>query len=403
MISSNLWTLTYSEKSLRQGKFAGIEMMETSTHLRDFVSELLQREGAVVEPLGPDGLQVLAPVHVQQALRIADLERLGFGTDAPAGAQPVGLESDWLERLGQLLAQRGTSARCVVQIPAPPLTRPERVVEHSVFLQNAVYDFLGVSHAWTRYFIFLFRYTAYSDEKRDGLVKLGLNTANGAVLNEAAAHALLLAATTEELLQPFPPPATELPPHWTTERLNRWLRSALPERVRLHLTPFVRGLQRRLDRDLARVHNYYNELKQESLLRLQKRNGEARDRLRLEAIEREYLAKVEDLRQKYGVRVEVALSQTLEIIMPVQRFELSIKRRKAQRRMLLDWNPLLRKLDVLPCEHGFTEDAARIVCDDKLHLVSPAAHGPCANCQRAYCRACHPRKCPKCDQVADKA
>ncbi len=376
--------------------------METSTHLRDFVSELLQREGTIVEPLGPDGLQVLAPAHVQQALRIADLERLGFGMDAPAGAQPVGLESDWLERLGQLLAQRGTSARCVVQIPAPALTRPERVVEHSVFLQNAVYDVVGVSSAWTRYFIFLFRYTAYSDEKRDGLVKLGLNTANGAVLNEAAAHGLLVAATTDEIRQPFfLTPDMELPPCWTAERLNRWITLALPERVRLHLTPFVKGLQRRLDRDLARVHGYYNGLQQESLLRLKKRNGEARDRLRLEAIEREYLAKVEDLRQKYGVRVEVTLNQTLEIIMPVRRFELLIKRRKAQRRLSLDWNPLLRKLDTPPCEHTFTEDAARLVCDDKLHLVSPAAHGPCASCQRAYCRACHPRKCPKCDQVAD--
>lgn len=80
--------------------------------------------------------------------------------------------------------------------------------------------------------------------------------------------------------------------------------------------PFVRGLQRRLDRDLARIHDYYNDLQRESVLRLQKRDGEARERLRLEAIDREYRAKVEDLRQKYSVRVDVALSQSLELIMP---------------------------------------------------------------------------------------
>ena len=73
-----------------------------------------------------------------------------------------------------------------------------------------------------------------------------------------------------------------------------------------------------------------------------------------------------------------------------------IKRRKARRRLQLDWNPLLRKLETPPCEHTFTTDAARMVCDERLHVVSPAAHGPCPNCQKAYCRACHPLKCPKC-------
>ncbi|HLE62576.1 MAG TPA: hypothetical protein VI750_05545, partial [Pyrinomonadaceae bacterium] len=126
------------------------------------------------------------------------------------------------------------------------------------------------------------------------------------------------------------------------------------------------------------------------------RDGEARERLRLESINREYRSKVEDLRQKYSVRVDVALSQSVELIMPVQRFELVIKRRKARRQLHLDWNPLLRRLDLPPCESSFTTDAARMVCDDRLHIVSPSAHGPCANCQKAYCRACHPRKCPKC-------
>jgi len=376
-------------------------MIETATRFRDFTSELLQREGALVERLGPDGLEVIAPPHVQQTLRISDLARFGFGSDPPKGTEQVSLESDWLERLGQLLGARGTRARCVLIVPVPAPADPGRVVEHTIGLQNAVYDLARVGSAWTRYFILLFRYTAFSDEERDGMIKLGLNTANGAVLEETAASDLLNAVAAADGNQHVPPPDAELPPSWTDERLNIWIRRALPERIDLHLAPFVTGLQRRLDRDLARVHGYYDDLRQEHLLRLQKRNDQARDGLQLEAIKREYWAKIEDLRQKYRVRVEVRLSQALELIMPVQRFDLLIKRRKARRQLQLDWNPLLRKLDMPPCEHTFTQDAARVVCDDRLHLISPPAHGPCANCQKPYCRACHPRKCPKCDHATD--
>ncbi len=356
-------------------------MIETSTRFRDFTSELLQREGALVGRIDHDGLEVLAPPHVQHALRIADLEHLSFGSDPPPGTQPVSLESDWLERLGQLLGARGMKARRVVGVPAPAPANPERIVEHTLSLKNAVYDLVRVSSAWTRYFILVFRYTAFSDEERDGVVKLGLNTANGAVLEGTAADDLFNAVAATEVNQPAHPPETELPPRWTDERLNKWIGRALPERIDLHLAPFVNGLQRRLDRDLARVYGYYNDLHREHLLRLQKRNEQARDRLQVEAIDREYRAKIEDLRQKYRVRVEVRLSQALELIMPVQRFELLIKRRKARRQLQLDWNPLLRKLDTPPCEHTYTREPARVVCDDRLHLVSPPAHGPCANCQ----------------------
>ena len=370
--------------------------MEASTQLRDFVSALLQREGALVEEVASHTIEVLAPPRIQQELHIADLAQLSFGTDPPSGTQPVTLESDWLERLGHLLTNRGRKARCVLHVPSAAPSSPQRIAAPAASFQNAVCDFAGVNAAWTTYLILLFRYTAFSDEERDGLLTLGVNVTNAAVIEEPSATELFHAAGLADNGQSALPPASELPRPWSNEGLNTWIKRAVPERLKQHLTPFVKGLQRRLDRDLVRIHGYYSDLQRESVLRLQKRDGEARERLRLEAIDREYRAKIEDLRQKYSVRVDVALSQTLELIMPVQRFDLLIKRRKARRQLQLDWNPVLRKLEMPPCEHTFTTDVGRMVCDDRLHVVSAAAHGPCANCQKAYCRACHPQKCPKC-------
>jgi len=376
-------------------------MTESSSSFRNFAARLLDYEGVLVERVEPEGLELLAPAPVAHVLQIPELARLGFGMELPSNAERVGLESDWLERFGHLLGERGQAARVTLPVALPQLTNPERVVEHTVNFQNAVYRIVGVTPKWTRYLVMLFRVTAFSDEKRDSVVKLGFNLANSspldAIADQLLSAAIEIAAVTDAAVSA---PAS-LPPDWTPAQLKSRAARALPERIEAHLAPFLKGMQRRLDRDLRRVHDYFNDLREESLLRLRKRLAvaeieTARERPRLEAITREYEAKVADLRHKYALRVDVTWSQTLEIVMPVQRVEILIRRRKGERRITLDWNPLARKLDVPPCEHSYTQSPARLVCDDRLHLTSPAAHAPCAGCDKAFCRACHPLQCPKC-------
>ena len=42
---------------------------------------------------------------------------------------------------------------------------------------------MGVRPAWTRYLLLTFRCTALSDEKRDSVLRLGINLANGSTLD----------------------------------------------------------------------------------------------------------------------------------------------------------------------------------------------------------------------------
>jgi hypothetical protein len=378
-------------------------MSQTSNSFRDFAARLLEYDGALVERIEPDGLEVLAPAPLARELRIPELARFGFASELPVDAERVSLESDWLERFGHLLGTRGQAARVMLPFDLPRLANPERVVEHTFSLQNAIYRLMGVTPAWTRYLIMLFRVTALSDEKREGVIKLGFNLASGSALDPMIDELLARAIETAGMNDASPRVAAQLPSDWTSGQLKSRVARAFPERVEAHLAPFLKGMQRRLERDLARVHDYFDSLRAESLLRLQKQISStdtdiARERLRLEAIAREYEAKVADLQQKYALRVDVTWSQTLEIVMPVARFEILIKRRKGERRIVLDWNPLARKLDIPPCEWSYTRAAVRMVCDDMLHLISPQAHAPCANCDKAYCRACRPMQCPKCSR-----
>ena len=317
--------------------------------LQSFVGALLEHEGALVEAIEPEGLEVLSPPALRQALELPEWSRLGFGPQMPANAQRISLESDWMERLAGLLGERGRWARRVLRIDNPPPGHPERVLQHGLELLNATYSLQQVRATWTRYWVASFRYTAVSDEQRRGILRLGFNLANGAILDgmlDALLAKLPIASAPTEL----PPPGIELPAIWEQRRLVQILRRTLPARVRHELQPFLSSMRRRLDRDLDRLHGYHSDLRREALERLAKAAGtrdagdkQARERLRLQAVADEYRAKVNDLKGKYAVKVELAWIQTLELVMPVQRFDLTIKRRKGERAFTLDWNPLARR------------------------------------------------------------
>jgi hypothetical protein len=154
---------------------------------------------------------------------------------------------------------------------------------------------------------------------------------------------------------------------------------------------------------LDRLHGYHNDLHREASRRAaQLGAGDTaiqRETLRMAAIAQDYRAKLDDLAHKYALRITVDWVQTLELVMPVHRLTVQIRRRKAERVMALDWNTLARRLELPPCEASWSTERPRLVCDDALHLVAPAGLAPCAGCGRAYCRACHQERCPKCGQT----
>ena len=372
--------------------------------MQSFVADLLTQQGALVEPIEPEGLEVLAPPSVQQALGVNELSRLGFGATLPAGAERVGIESDWLDRFGRSIGEHGRYTRLVLSPDAPTPSDPQRILEHALAVDNAAFRLIDVVPAWTRYLILDFRYAAVSDEKRDGILQLGVNLATGALPDAVLGQIMSGAGAGADAALPAD---ADLPPDWERIRLLELMNRALYPRLDTALAPFVKGLRRRLGRDQERLYSFHNDLHREAMQRLsQLAEGDAgrqREQKRSEAIQREYTAKLHDLSRQYAMRVAVEWVQTLELVMPVQRFAVRIRRRKAERVIHLDWNPLARRLETPPCEFSYSADRPRLVCDDALHLVTAEGLSPCADCGRVFCRACHRERCPKCQRPVDAA
>ncbi len=220
--------------------------------MQNFVAELLRHEGALVEAIEPDGLEVLAPPQVQRVLGVGELSRLGFGAGLPPAAQRVGVEGDWLDGLDRVLGRQGRVVRHFVLTAARSPGNPERVLGHELVLDNATFRLLGMSAAWTCYLLLDFRASAVSDDKRDFIVRLGVDLATGA-LPDAVLAAVTLAfehpSRGEGPAELILPEDAELPALWDRPRMLALVGRALPLRREAVLGPFVTGMRRRFGRD----------------------------------------------------------------------------------------------------------------------------------------------------------
>jgi hypothetical protein len=189
------------------------------------------------------------------------------------------------------------------------------------------------------------------------------------------------------------------------QMLMERVRGAVEHLVRGDLEPFLRAMRRRLDRDSARVHAYHDDLSRGAMAKLaglgsaagdKAETGLKRETMRIAAIEREYAAKLDDLRHNYALRVKIEWVQGFMLYAPVHRYEVLIRRRKGERVVAIDWHPVARAMEPPLCEWGTGLERTRFVCDERLHLTDPEGQAPCPSCGKPWCRACRGPLCPRC-------
>ncbi|HYK91361.1 MAG TPA: hypothetical protein VE398_21500 [Acidobacteriota bacterium] len=370
--------------------------------LRTLLARALAAEGALVEAIEPEGLEIMATPRLQEALSLPEWSRVGFGAELPAQATRVNFESDWAGRLERLLEGRGRLAQVSLSEhhAPPPRQEFERIIQRDFALQNATFRLGQVEEARAGYLLLVFHVTASSDEKREDLVHLCINESNSAAADDLARPLLSHLRAQEHRDGAQEDDSSGALP---AGKLRTRAAGLLMPKIRSQFSPFLAGMERRMARDLERLHVYHTDLRREVAERLSDKsrrgvNDEAlkADRMRLMAIEREYHAKVADLRRKYAMTVEVRFLQALRACMPVRRAEVTLLRRKGSRRTHLDWNPITKRVDRLPCEGCWASPRIYSVCDERLHWVCTSCLSACPSCGKESCRACNPARCPRC-------
>lgn len=383
--------------------------MAINTPLKDFLAQLLTQHGALVDELSDTLLEVLFPPELAQGLGVGELERFAF----PEGAQPqasptpmidasgpaprlVGYQSELLEGLGRLLVGHGavTAAALVEPLPLKRLDL-ERDIERALALQNAVYKVQHQEPATVAYLLCHFKYAALSDERHEGMISLAVNERTLQVVT-GLSELLPELSLTPEL--PNDADAADL------ERVYAQACRAAQSLMQDVLADFVRSMNRRLNRDVQHVTEYYHAMAQEIATPRHKKSLTAEDQehaqARLRATELELERKIHDLQAKYALTVRVEPVGVMRLFVPVMLVSLTVLRRKWTVPLALAWNPLLRELERVTCAGCLRPSKSIFICDEQRHAVCPTCFEPCPTCRHPCCRACVRQGCRRCQKAS---
>lgn len=321
--------------------------------LLSFAAELLEKHGGLVETR-PEALSVLLPPTLAEVLRLPEESLLG------EGGVPLLYGSPVLEQLIGLATADVPVAYGHIEAPYLKKGGFEQLIGRDIVFADGQARIGARAEARTTYMVAMFHYVALSDERKEGLVRVGVHEGSGAVITDL-----------DERLQEFKPEfflPGKVPPHFPVH-LEQAVSSAVQtakDGTESELSEFLSSMQRRLQRDVKNTREYYDALKEEMEASLSHHSlTDAQRQERMEKIQElplEMERKIEDLKQKYQVQVTVTARAALRLLVDVAQIMLELRYRKAHRTVRVIWNPITRRLDPLVCER----------CRETTHKVHPA-------------------------------
>jgi hypothetical protein len=336
--------------------------------LSSFAARLLERHGGLIEPEG-EHLLALLPSHLAQTLDVP--EEVELGTEQA----PLLYGSPILDRLVHLATQEVPVAYGQITVPYLKKAGFEQLLGQELVFAGGQVRLASRAQARTTYLVLICHYVALSDERKEGLIRLGLHESTGALIPELP-----------DLWEGGNPqffPLDKVPPHFPVRieaALEYGMKSA-PGAVALELQDFLASMQRRLHRDVKNTREYYEALRLEmeaSLAHPNLAESQRQERAaKIAALPQEMARKIVDLEQKYQVRVSISPCVGLRLLVDVVQLLLELEVHKVLRSLPVIWNSLTRRLDPLVCES----------CRQTMDKVYPAPkegkiHLLCLTCSR---------------------
>jgi hypothetical protein len=336
--------------------------------LLSFAVQVLERHGGLVEQ-GSDHLLSLLPGPLARSLELPEEARLG------GEGFPLLYGSPVLDKLIHLATREVPIVYGQVEVPYLKKEGFEKLMEQDLRFQDGQIRMVNRAEARTTYLLLSAHYVALSDERKEGLVRMGAHEASGALIPELEESLMNFA------VQYFEPGRT--PSHFPL-RLEKTISSALHgARVQTEreLAEFFSSMQRRLRRDVRNTREYYEALKGEMEDRLKSpglSDGQREERRsKIDALPQEIESKIADLEHKYQVQVTLTACAAVRILVPVVQVGALLRYRKLQRDFQVIWNPLTRRLDPLTCEECRRTMRSIIPRDQKQRvlLLCPSCAG----------------------------
>ena len=371
-----------------------------------FVLDFLEQQGSVVAPPAFGVYEVLLPEEMAARLGVEDSLHLRFDMEPTAGgvetALALSVHHPIVDKIANLVAQQPACAAGYINHVRLDKRGLVELAHKQVRLPNARLDLVPKMQERSEqhhYLQFNFKATILSEEKQEEVVSVMMDVQAGHAVSERRHLDLLTLVEPETRFSGFP----LAPLRWgtggeplTAQALHELLlRAELSARASLaqRLAALAERMAHHLTLDLARLEEYYNELGADLRKRQARvdpaelaRHQEFEDKLAM--LKTEQRAKADDVRGRYGLRVELALVNTLLVAQPKVTLPVSISNRTTTIQRTIVWDPLMHRLEMLVCDVCGQPGESLQLCSGG-HLVHEACLAPqCIDCKRVFCQQC---------------
>jgi hypothetical protein len=335
------------------------------------IQKIVTLSDGVAEYTSEQQLEVLLPRQVAKTLEVA--ESVSFTTSTEiADSYFVSYNSEVFEKLERLLQEQGYVASVAIHYHGYLKTSGFEQLLLSTFTpQNGLIRFREAKPALTPYVLFNMAYTADADEKRLGLVSFWVNGVTG-VRGVALGDALLWESDRYDLRE------IENLPELDGQFLSNIAQTATQQYVEQELNLWRKSLNRKCQRELNRIKNYYEDISAEIQRKITKKQleGEALEKelARIEATKVEQKRKQYDLENRYRLKVTAKLHSALIVWLETVQVSCELVRKKHKRIITTVWNPYAKILEPLRCEISDNPVTSFFLSDENVQIISPECY-----------------------------
>ena len=390
--------------------------MPENISLEELVLGYCRQVGGLVEPPAYGIYETLLPDEVSTRWGVGAHQRFTFSAEAETESTFLHYGHPLVETIVNELCLQTANGRFFinnVRLDKPGLYA---IIEKAISFPNAkLFPAPGAVeqprlHHYAR---FNFKVSLISDEKRELILPIWMDAQGGYAVKgaEIERQAILDMENSFQHLQPaaaFWNNEPPLAPKTLAALLERARKSVADE-----LGDTLAGLQKRLRRflelDRARLNEYYADLLKDVERRLQKADvstgSTALDRrpaleTKRAAITAERQSKLEDVEQKYHLRIQLELLNVAVIAQPKLDLTVEIRKRAVAVKRVATWDPLLHVVEPLACDVCDQPGKSLSLCENG-HLAHSDCLAPqCVECKRTYCQKCadQVQTCAVCDR-----
>lgn len=345
--------------------------------LQRYFLDTLQVYGAVVDTPSYALLETLLPAEVAAALELPEEARLAFDYEVACEnpeTELVAYGSPLLDRAVGLGLQAGRTTRKVVTAPTlnVPPDMSAKIKKRLEFVRCRPPVLRSAGVVRSEAVLFNFRTRFISDEKRENIYPILVDTATGQEINYQLPWLQALFSVTDDAGIAALPPSD----HCGYAQAYNAAKEALPRAITQDLREFQVRIQHFLQDEAKRLASFYRQTMVEIRQRLHRldANDERRQRLetKLTATQADFHKRVEDIRSKYRVVVEAEVDSVTVYVWPRVKLILDVEHKNVRTPMTLYYNLAAGSLELplcLTCHHPITA----------VHFDSQGQH-LCGNC-----------------------